>query len=136
MEYIIISNNMQSIPITTAAEAMNEGQELKEVYKEKETNKPMIVYDNFSTSTATRETDAPALGYGSILPRHNPDHDKRYLHTTNGLDYKYRLPWTPKQEDDADEGIDNKHRRILSEFTDTDNHRHFGCNTWQDYKTN
>jgi hypothetical protein len=88
---------MQSIPITTAAEAMNEGQELKEVYKEKETNKPMIVYDNFSTSTATRETDAPALGYGSILPRHNPDHDKRYLHTTNGLDYKYRLPWTPKQ---------------------------------------
>ena len=34
-----------------------------------------------------RETGAPKQGYGSVLPRHNPDHNKHYLESTHRSDY-------------------------------------------------
>ena len=35
-----------------------------------------------------RETGAPKHGYGSVLPRHNPDYNKHYLDSTHRADFK------------------------------------------------
>lgn len=35
-----------------------------------------------------REIGAPKYGYGSVLPRHNPDYNKHYLDSTHRADFK------------------------------------------------
>ncbi|XP_003387881.1 PREDICTED: uncharacterized protein C9orf135-like [Amphimedon queenslandica] len=123
-------------PATTAQEAMNEGQELKERYTEKETRQQMISIANFSIAANRIPNSSNDFGYNSILPRHNPDHDKQHLATTQRLDYQYHLPWTPNKEDTGIKSWEetSTHRRRLSEFTDTTGHRRKGINVWQDYK--
>ena len=79
---------------------MSEGQELKDKYTERDIRKQMISLENFSTAetriprylnshckpssffcslSSSSSTDS---GYGSVLPRHNPDHDKQYVTVT------------------------------------------------------
>ena len=42
-----------------------------------------------------RDTGKPKTGFGAVLPRHNPEHDKRHLETTNRADFKPPYPYTP-----------------------------------------
>ena len=64
----------------------------------RDTQKAMVTYDNFDHATMNRETGKPERGYGSVLPRHTLQHDKRHLSTTHSVDYQYPFDWSPKQE--------------------------------------
>ena len=68
--------------------------ELKDDYETKE-YPSMIVQDNFSKACAPRDTGKPERGYGSVLPRHELDHDKMHLKTTYWKAYQYPYYWTP-----------------------------------------
>ena len=84
---------------TTQQEAMCQVHELKEDYQLRDTHKAMVAYDNFDLATANRDTGKPERGYGSVLPRHQLQHDKRHLNTTHKVDYQYPFEWTPKPEE-------------------------------------
>lgn len=83
---------------TTQQEGMCQVHELKEAFQLRETHKSMVGYDNFDLATTNRETGKPERGYGSVLPRHKLQHDKRHLDTTHRIDYQYPFDWSPKQE--------------------------------------
>lgn len=115
-----------SFPETTLQEAMTEGQLLKNDYKEKHTHKTMIAYDNFLSATNERECK-------DVLPRHQPEYNKRHLNTTQKSDYQYPFEWSPTTKTDTPTDDTYIHHRGISEFTDTDDHRKKGLNIWQDY---
>ncbi|WAR23426.1 CI135-like protein [Mya arenaria] len=112
---IMISN----LPSTTYQEFANQTN-LKKDFAEQEVRKPMI--------------GAPKHGFGSVLPRHNPDYNKHYLDTTHRSDFKPPNPnYVPVPECPPDfEDKSAAYRKCLSQFTDTANHRRPGRNTWQD----
>ena len=84
---------------TTQQEAMCQVHKLEEDFQSRDTHKTMVAYDNFDTATANRDTGKPERGYGSVLPRHKLQHDKRHLNTTHRADYQYHFDWTPKREE-------------------------------------
>lgn len=84
---------------STQHEAMGEVGRLKEVFMARDIHKPMLDHDNFVTglsSMSARETqlERPLQGYGSILPRHTPEHGKMNLDTTYKVNYQYPFEWT------------------------------------------
>lgn len=83
---------------TTQQEAMYQVHKLKEDFQQRDIHKAMVAYDNFDHATVNRETGKPERGYGSVLPRHTLQHDKRHLSTTHRVDYQYPFDWSPKQE--------------------------------------
>ncbi|CAH1774853.1 unnamed protein product [Owenia fusiformis] len=106
---------------------------LKKDFQEQETRHPMINPSTFAHSDLDRETGAPDTGFGSILPRHHAEHNKRHLQTTNKADFKPPFPYTPAEEKPLD-FPDNSvaYRKCHSQFTDTSDYRRPGRNTWQD----
>ena len=42
-----------------------------------------------------RDTGHPKRGFGAVLPRHHPEHDKQHMETTNRADYKPPYPYVP-----------------------------------------
>lgn len=78
---------------------MSEVHKLKKDFETRDTHKSMVTYDNFDSATTERETGKPQHGYGSILPRHRPEHGMRHLNTTQKIDYQYPFEWTPKPDE-------------------------------------
>ncbi|XP_038057809.1 protein C9orf135-like [Patiria miniata] len=121
-----------SFPLTTTQYSMQQIH-LKKDFEEKETRKPMVTLDTYQVADIDRDTGHPKTGYGAVLPRHHPQHDKRHLETTNRADYKPPFPYTPVPEQPPDFPDDsNVFRHCHSQFTDTADYRRFGRNTWQD----
>jgi hypothetical protein len=58
----------------------------------------MIGPQNVHHTKTNRETGAPERGFGSVVPRHHPDHGKMRLDTTNKVDFKSPWPgWSPSK---------------------------------------
>ena len=85
--------------LTTQQEGMSEVHKLKKDFETRDTHKSMVTDDNFDGATSERETGKPQHGYGSVLPRHRPEHGMRHLSTTQRIDYRYPFEWTPKPEE-------------------------------------
>ncbi|XP_033103635.1 protein C9orf135-like [Anneissia japonica] len=68
---------------------------LKKDFEEQESRKPMVTVDTYQHANIDRDTGCPQRGFGSVLPRHHADHDKRHLETTNRADYKPPFPYSP-----------------------------------------
>lgn len=81
---------------TTQQDVLEEVGKLKPDYETQEIHKSMVTYGNFSEFSLDRDTGRPARDYGSVLPRHPPDHRKAYMITTHSVDFKYPYEWTPK----------------------------------------
>ena len=96
---------------TTQQDVSEEVGRLEPDYRTQEVHKTILTYDNFLDIPFERDTGRPEKGYGSVLPRHPPDHRKSYMVTTHSVDYKYPFEWTPK-----DFSVSLKH--LLSLFLD------------------
>ena len=79
-----------------------------------------------------RETGRPESGSFSVLPRHDPDHNKFYSETTTNTHYKAPFPYTPAEEKPADFEDYSLAYKGISQFTDPGGHRRVGRNTWWD----
>ena len=105
----------------------------KEDFSEKESKKSMINEETASHVNLDRETGTPQSGYGAVLPRHHPDHNKCHFETTNKSDYKPPVPFTPAEEKPPEfDDYSLAHKKCNSQFTDTADYRRGGRNTWQD----
>ncbi|XP_072170244.1 cilia- and flagella-associated protein 95-like [Diadema setosum] len=121
-----------SFPQTTTQYHLEQAN-LKKDFEEQEPRKPMVDVATISHINLERDTGKPKTGFGSVLPRHNPEHDKRHLETTNRADYKPPYPYTPVPEQPPDfPDNSNAYRKCHSQFTDTADYRRFGRNTFQD----
>lgn len=121
-----------SLPKTTYQEH-SEQIHLRKEFEEKDTTKPMLNKDTFTGSELDRDTNTPNRGYGSVLPRHNPDFDKRHLDTTYKTDYVPAYPFTPAPEKPTDfPDHSMAYKKCHSQFCDTGDYRRPGWNTWQD----
>ncbi|CAG5117626.1 unnamed protein product [Candidula unifasciata] len=85
-----------------------------------------------------RDTGDPKGAYGSVLPFPSADGNTPQLETTYTADYIPPYPFT--RRDDTNNYEDSKglgeksaaFRKMKSQFTDTDDYRRNGWNTWQD----
>lgn len=109
---------------TTSNAATKEAIDLREDYFTRDIHKRQVTVENFTDTTA-RMSD------NNGLPRHKPEHNARYLHTTYGLDYQYPLPWLPSPEQ-TESTPEKRYGRKLSSFADTTTHKLKGLNTWHD----
>lgn len=114
---------------TTSNAATREATELKDDYRIRDVHKTPVSMENF-TSTVARvgHNDEPQ---NDVLPKHKPEHNARFLHTTYGLDYQYPFPWVPSPEQ-TDSTPEKRYSRKLSSFADTTTHKLKGINTWHD----
>nr|XP_002130464.1 protein C9orf135-like [Ciona intestinalis] len=122
-----------SLPLPTTKAAL-EQISLKDDFTEQVTRKNMIDVGSFANADISRNIpSAPNSGFGSVLPRHHPDHDKLHLETTHRADFTAPYPFTPAPECPP-EFADNSaaYRKCISQFTDTADYRRVGKNTWQD----
>ncbi|XP_063968096.1 cilia- and flagella-associated protein 95-like [Lytechinus pictus] len=121
-----------SFPLTTTQDHLEQAN-LKKDFEEQEPRKPMVNVATIAHADLDRDTGKPKTGFGAVLPRHNPEHDKRHLETTNRADYKPPYPYTAAPEQLPDFADDsNAYRKCHSQFTDTADFRRFGRNTFQD----
>ena len=119
--------------ISTSHDQMQEAIKLKSEFQPKETRVPMINKDNFDRANLNRDTGCPDRGYGSVLPRHSVNHNKRYLDTTQRVDFQPPYPYTPKTPEIDDPYEYNSSplwKKCHSQFTDVDDYRRHGNNTW------
>ncbi|XP_062506808.1 cilia- and flagella-associated protein 95-like [Corticium candelabrum] len=120
----------------TTTKVATEQIRLKKDFEVREIRKLMIGPHNSHHTRNKRKTDGPERGYGSVMPRHHPDHNKRRSDTTHKIDYKNPWPhWSPaetKNEPNVSPPMDRRFHRHQSQFTDTADHRHNGIQTWQD----
>nr|CAB3227249.1 uncharacterized protein C9orf135-like [Phallusia mammillata] len=131
--YERIGNSKDGLPLTTTQSAMQQI-ELKDDFTEQETRKSMVDVGSFAHGDIDRNiSSAPSRGFGSVLPRHHPDHDKLHLETTHKADFTAPYPFTPAPERPP-EFPDNSaaYRKCHSQFTDTTDYRHDGICTWVD----
>uniref|UniRef100_A0A8C3S892 Chromosome 9 open reading frame 135 n=1 Tax=Chelydra serpentina TaxID=8475 RepID=A0A8C3S892_CHESE len=68
------------------------------------------------------ETGLPKTGIGAVLPRHPSDHFQMLV----------ILPQNQQIMMSQPDGYSIVHRKCHSQFTDTDDYRRHGINTWQD----
>lgn len=121
-----------SFPKTTT-QALMEQVDLKDDFAEQQPRKAMVNTDTYNSVNLDRYTGHPRTGFGAVLPQHNPEHDKYHLETTNRADYKPPFPYTPALEQPPDfQDNSNAFRKCHSQFTDADDYRRFGRNTWHD----
>lgn len=122
-----------NLPKTTYQEFADQTK-LKKDFTEREVRKPMVNLDTLDHVDLEREIGAPKHGYGSVLPRHNPDYNKHYLDSTHRSDFKPPNPnYVPVPECPPDfEDKSAAYRKCHSQFTDTADYRRPGRNTWQD----
>ena len=120
--------------LTTTTQAAMQQIALKDDFTEKETNKKVVDVGSLPHANVDRTIDsAPSSGFGAVLPRHNPEHDKLHLETTHRADYTPPYPYTPNQEQLLEfEDNSGAYRKCHSQFTDTADYRRSGKNTWQD----
>ncbi|XP_046584545.1 LOW QUALITY PROTEIN: protein C9orf135-like [Haliotis rubra] len=121
-----------SLPMTTYqdhAQQIN----LRKNFEERETRKPMITMETLEHAHIDRDTGAPKEGFGSVLPLHDPDHNKMYMETTHKADFGAPYPYEPAPERPPDfEDLSPAYRKCNSQFTDGADYRRLGRNTWQD----
>ncbi|KAJ7385750.1 hypothetical protein OS493_013783 [Desmophyllum pertusum] len=86
-----------SLPDTTSHDQMEQAVKLKNDFETRETRRQMVDMTTFNSINFQRDTGAPERGFGSVLPRHPPDHGKRYLDTTYGVDYDSPYPYEHKR---------------------------------------
>ena len=120
------------LPISTCHDSMNQIK-LKKDFEEKTLRWPMVDVVSFLETTEPRNTGAPEHGFGSILPRHPDEHNKRYFNTTYGIDYKDIYPYADLNVKNIEENDHSSaYRKCRSQFTDIAGHRREGRNTWLD----
>ena len=114
---------------TTSNAATKEAIKLKDDYQMRDVHKIPVNMRNF-TSTVARvgHNNQPQ---NDVLPKHKPEHNTRYLHTTYGVDYQYPFPWVPSPEQ-PESTPEKRYGRKLSSFADTTTHKLTGINTWHD----
>lgn len=106
---------------------------LKADFTEMESKKPMVNSTTVGGVDLDRETGSPKKGYGAVLPRHHPEHNKCHFETTHGSDYKPPFPYTPAEEKPQDfQDYSLAYKKCHSQFADTADYRRSGRNTWQD----
>ncbi|VDI61035.1 Hypothetical predicted protein [Mytilus galloprovincialis] len=107
---------------------------LRDDFEEQETKKAMVTMKTIANTDLDRETETPQKGFGSVLPRHNPDYNKFHLESTHKADFTppdpNYIPVPEKLPDFPDQSA--AYRKCLSQFTDTCDYRRPGRNTWQD----
>ncbi|XP_031571011.1 protein C9orf135-like [Actinia tenebrosa] len=121
-----------SLPSTTSHDQMEQSVLLKKDFESRETRRPMMDIStlndiDFSTK---RDTGAPDRGFGSVLPRHNAEHGKRYLDTTYVVDYVAPYPYEKAKTPPPEPDMSPLWKKCHSQFTDVDDYRHHGNNTW------
>jgi len=114
---------------TTSNAATKEAVELKDDYRIRDIHKIPVNMENFTSTLARVGHDGEVQD--DVLPRHKPEHNTRYLHTTYGVDYQYQLPWVPSPEQ-TESSPGKRYGRKLSTFADTTTHKLRGINTWHD----
>jgi len=119
-------------PISTSRDHMDQIK-LRKDFEEKISRQPMIDQPSFHHTDKERNTGTPDRGFGSILPRHPPTHNKRYLDTTYRVDYQDTCPYEVKLPEPIVE-TDNSAavKKCHSQFTDVADYRRHGRNTWHD----
>jgi len=118
------------LPNSTSHDHM-EQIKLKSSFQEQIKRHPMVNLSSFSKINLERELKLS----DKVLPRHPPEHGKRYMNTTYGIDYTEPYPYAPREENqDLDGSNDNSsaYKKCHSQFTDTADYRRSGKNTWQD----
>ncbi|KAL3867642.1 hypothetical protein ACJMK2_040516 [Sinanodonta woodiana] len=122
-----------SIPSTTYQDHASQTN-LKKDFQEQVSRKPMVTLETLEHTNIDRDTSTPKHGFGSVLPRHNPEYNKYYLETTHKADYKPPdadyVPVPEKLPEFPD--LSAAYRRCHSQFMDTADYRRPGRNTWQD----
>lgn len=119
-----------SFPNTTSHEQMEQVVKFKSDFETRETRRQMVDMDTFNSISYKRDTGAPERGFGSVLPQHPPDHGKRYLDTTYRVDYESPYPYEPQKTHPPEPDQSAAWRKCHSQFTDVDDYRRHGPNTW------
>eukprot|EP00111_Clytia_hemisphaerica_P008573 TCONS_00025046-protein len=121
-----------TLPSSTMHDYMNQIN-LRKDFQERKTKQSMIDMSTFHHAEKTRLAHAPERGFGSILPRHPHDHDKRYLDTTYGVDYRDTYPYVDTNQASPlpEKDLSPAYKKCHSQFTDVDDYRRHGRNTWQ-----
>eukprot|EP00794_Sanderia_malayensis_P000397 gene397-1031_t len=123
------------LPKSTCHEHMDQIK-LKKDFQEKTTRHPVVNLSTFGKISLDRD-----IGHGdkqsmkNVLPKHPNDHNKRYLDTTYGIDYRqpYEYSQDKKETQEVPEGDKSRaYKKCHSQFTDTADYRRPGLNTWQD----
>merc|ERR1712141_366614 len=104
---------------------------LKHRFQEQVRTHPMVNLSSFNKVDLDR--DLKSTGNG-VLPRHPPEHGKRYMDTIYKTDYIEPYPYTSREQNQDPEIPDNSaaYKKCHSQFTDTADYRRYGQNTWQD----
>jgi len=122
-----------TLPASSSHDHMNQIK-LKADFEERISSHPMIDTSTFKHIDKTiLSSETSDRSFGSILPRHPIDHNKRYLDTTYKVDYKDMYPDKVKCTQTLVEEKDNSsaYKKCHSQFTDIDDYRREGRNTWQ-----
>lgn len=121
-----------SLSTTTSHDQMKQSVELKKDFETRETRHQMVSMSTFGNVNFKRDTGAPERGFGSVLPQHPPDHNKWYLDTTYEVDYKAPYPYKPPKTPPPEQDQSVLWKKCHSQFTDVDDYRRRGRNTWHD----
>lgn len=101
-----------------------EQRELKPDYDEKTTSRKMLDRSSYGNSKLQEEMEF-------VLPKHPAGHNRINLETTQKVDYQPPYPFV--SEPIKPKEVDGRaFRKCLSQFTDVDNHRRAGNNTYHD----
>ncbi|RDD46156.1 Uncharacterized protein C9orf135-like protein [Trichoplax sp. H2] len=120
-----------SFPLTTHQESTAQIN-LKNRYSEKNIKQSLVQDQVYGPEIKNRNNETFLANYKNVLPQHGKEHGKRYLETTYTKDFARSVESKPKAETQGKAENDSSYRRVMSHFTDVDNHRKKGINTWQD----
>lgn len=121
-----------SLPDTTSHDQMEQAVKLKSDFETRDTRRQMVDINTFNSVSFKRDTGAPDRGFGSVLPRHPQNHGKRYLDTTYRVDYDSPYPYEQQKTPPPEPDRSPAWRKCHSQFTDVDDYRRHGANTWHD----
>ncbi|EDO38748.1 predicted protein [Nematostella vectensis] len=121
-----------SLPKTSSHDQMEQAVKLKSDFQTRDTRRQMVDMSSYYNTNFNRDTGAPDRGFGSVLPRHPPNHDKRYLDTTYKVDYTSPHHYEPAKTPPPEPDMSPLWRKCHSQFTDVDDYRRHGNNTWHE----
>ncbi|KAL8560730.1 hypothetical protein ACOMHN_046413 [Nucella lapillus] len=118
-----------SLPETTYEDHFNQVF-LKPMYSELYRDRPMVAMDTVGHTYLDRDTGDPKEGLTAALPRYYPNYRKHYLKTRPFAGFDPFEPESKLPHDFEDKSA--AYHKCHSQFTDTDDYRRPGWNTWLD----
>lgn len=106
---------------------------LKPLYEDRKPHHPFYSLQsgtNLKTMCPSASLSSP-IACKCVLPKHPPDYNKRYLETTHLVDFQPPYPYESKTKQFIPDNS-AAFKKCISQFTDQDNHRRSGQNTWHD----